>query len=214
LVVILLLVVGFAAGMGSGYALWGSSAAQARPAAIAGTPQAPRVEVPIGSAPTWGPADAPITMIEFSDYECVFCRKWQTEVWPAIQKAYPGKIRLVYKDFPLTQIHPNASMAAKAARCANDQGQYWQYHDRLFSGTPFSAAYFESIAADLKLDVAKWKACLNSKQHEDAIEKDYQYGAQLGINGTPTFYINGIQLIGAQPFASFKKIIDQELAGR
>lgn len=212
LFLILLLIIGFSVGLGSGYAIWGLPSAQAQPGAVAATPTVVRFEIPIGNAPIWGPANAPITIIEFSDYECAFCRKWQNETWPLIKKAYPDQIRLVYKDFPITQLHANASQAAKAARCAGDQKKYWEYNDRLFAGTPFSAAYFESIAVDLKLNVAQWKTCLNSNQFEAEIESDYTYGAQLGVSGTPTFFINGIQLIGAQPFAAFKKIIDQELA--
>ena len=217
LIPLIFLIIGFAAGLGIGYFSWGTSASTGY-AAVAAQPTAvaagQRLDIPIGTAPSWGPTDAPITIIEFSDYECAYCKKWYTETWTQLQQAYPNKIRLVYKDFPLYQAHPNASPAAKAARCANDQGKYWQFHDRLFAGKSLSAQYFEQIAVDLSLDMLKWKACINSTKYETEITADYQYGSQLGIDGTPTFFINGIRMIGAQPFASFKKLIDQELASK
>jgi protein-disulfide isomerase len=212
---ILLLVFGFAAGLAVGYFSWGTNPIQpTRAGAVAAAPtQAPqRVDVPIGTAPIWGPTDAPVTIVEFSDYECPFCIKWHNEVWPLIKQAYPNQVRLVYKDFPLSQSHPNASPAALAARCANDQGKYWLFHDRLFSGKALSNAYYESIATELGIDLAKWRSCMTSNKYNAQIEADYNYGAKLGINGTPTFFINGVAMIGAQPFAAFKQLIDQELA--
>jgi protein-disulfide isomerase len=213
---ILFLIFGFAAGLAVGFFTWGTNPiaptrAAAGAAAAAPTQVAQRVDVPIGNAPVWGAADAPITIVEFSDYECPYCIKWHKEVWPQIQQAYPNQVRLVYKDFPLYQAHPNASPAALAARCANDQNKYWLFHDRLFSGKALSTAYYESIAAELSLDVAKWRSCVTSGKYNTEIENDYNYGAQLGINGTPTFFINGVAMIGAQPFSAFKKLIDQEL---
>jgi protein-disulfide isomerase len=218
---ILLLVVGFAAGLAVGYFSWGTNPIQptraAAPAAAPAAAQAPQqpaqvVNVPIGTAPVWGPTEAKITIVEFSDYECPFCVKWHNEVWPQIQQAYPNQVRLVYKDFPLSQIHANASPAALAARCANEQNKYWLFHDRLFSGKPLSTAYYESIATELGMDVAKWRSCVTSSKYNKDIETDYNYGASLGITGTPTFYVNGTIMIGAQPFSAFKKLIDQELA--
>jgi protein-disulfide isomerase len=212
---ILFLILGFAAGLAVGFFNWGTQPkaldeSVANPGAVVA--QAPqRVNVPIGTAPVWGPTTAAVTIVEFSDYECPYCQKWHKEVWPQIQQAYPNQVRLVYKDFPL-QGHPNASPAALAARCANDQNKYWLFHDRLFSGKALSSAYFESIATELSLNVATWKACLTSNKYNKEIEADYNYGADLGITGTPTFFINGVALVGAQPFSAFKKVIDQELA--
>jgi protein-disulfide isomerase len=218
---VILLLVGFLLGLGAGYVTWGGSpkvdpnaAVQTAPTAAGQQQVARRFEVPIGSAPTFGPENAPITIIEFSDYECVYCRKWQQETWPQIQKTYPNQVRLVYKDFPVDQIHPNASPAALAARCANEQGKYWQYHDKLFGGQAFSTAFFESIVTNLGMDLAKWRECVSSKRYKDAIEADYKYGADLGISGTPTFLINGLPMVGAQPFSAFKQVIDQELAAK
>ena len=215
---ILFLILGFAAGLAVGYFNWGSTAPNANAETLAkgGTvaaPAAKRIDVPVGSAPVWGPAIAPVTIIEFSDYECPYCQKWTREIWPQIQQAYPNQIRLVYKDFPL-QGHPNASPAALAARCANDQGKYWLFHDRLFAGKALSATFFESIATDLGLNLTSWKSCLNSNKYKTEIETDYNFGAQLGITGTPTFFINGLAMVGAQPFSAFKTVIDQELAAK
>jgi protein-disulfide isomerase len=216
LIPLIFLVIGFAAGLGIGYFTWGATATVKNPAVAVALPTAipanTRLDIPVGTAPVWGPADAPVTIVEFSDYECAFCKKWHSETWIQLQQAYPQKIRLVYKDFPLYQAHPNASPAAKAARCANDQNKYWQFHDRIFNSNSLSSQVYEKIAQDLGLDLLKWKNCINSTQYDADITADYQYGAQLGINGTPTFFINGIRMVGAQPFSAFKQIIDQELA--
>ncbi len=213
---LIFLIIGFVSGLGIGYFSWGTSASTAKAPVVITQPTAipagQRLDIQIGTAPAWGPANAPITIVEFSDYECPYCKKWHDETWVQLQQAYPNKIRLVYKDFPLYQAHPNASPAAKAARCANDQDKYWQYHDRIFAAQALNAQTFEQIAAALKLDLLKWKNCINSTKYEADITADYQYGANLGITGTPTFFVNGIRLVGAQPFATFKKLIDQELA--
>lgn len=203
---IALILLAFAAGLGSGYALWGSQPAAAQPAA-----DLQRLDVPIANNPSMGPETAPITLIEFSDFECPFCQKWQKEVWPQIQKAYSGKIRLVYRDFPLGG-HPNAQSAAEAANCANEQGQFWAFHDKLLSGKALGQETYQSYAAELKLDLTRFRECTSSRRFQAEVEADFQFGANLGINGTPTFFINGIPLVGAQPFSAFKKIIDQELA--
>lgn len=220
---IMLILLAFGAGLGTGYLVWGQSApADSAPVVatlapnaapqVTGTAQQ-RLNVPVGNNPPYGPANAPITIIEFSDFECPYCRKWVLETWPQIVKAYPGKVRLYYRDFPLSA-HANAVPAAIAARCAGEQNQFWAFHDKLFGGTSFSNALYESYAAALGLDMTKFKACLDSKKYEADVNADLQYGANLGIRGTPTFLINGIPLVGAQPFSAFQKIIDQELAAQ
>lgn len=213
---VLCVLLAFGAGLGTGYLVWGQNAAippspQANPTPqTTGTVQQ-RLNVPVGSNPAFGPANAPITIIEFSDFECPYCRKWVQETWPLIQKAYPGKVRLYYRDFPLSG-HPNAIPAAVAARCAGEQNQYWAFHDKLFSGTTLNSAVYEAYAQALGLDTAKFKACTQANRYEKDVNDDLQFGANLGIRGTPTFIINGIPLVGAQPFSAFQKIIDQELA--
>jgi protein-disulfide isomerase len=213
LALVVFLVLGFVAGLAVGYFSWGSAPIEVTAdQSTAGVQASKRFDVPIGTAPIWGPQNAPITIIEFSDYECPFCKKWTTEIWPQIEKAYPDQIRLVYKDFPLSQMHPDASPAASAARCADDQGKYWLFHDRLFASSSLSAQLYDSIASALGLNIAQWKDCINSNKYKADIEADYNYGAQLGITGTPTFFINGLPMVGAQPFSAFKQVIDQELA--
>ncbi len=213
---VVLLVLAFGAGLATGYFTWGSPTAQAAApgnAAAVSTP-APiqRVNVTVDGNPSLGPDNAPVTIIEFSDFECPYCKQWFTSTWPQLQKAYGSKIRLVYRDLPLTDIHPDAEPAAEAAGCAGEQNQYWAYHDRLFSSSSLGQNVYISYATALKLDVTKFTDCLNSHRYQADIQADAQYGKSLGITGTPTFFVNGIPMVGAQPFSVFKTIIDQELA--
>jgi protein-disulfide isomerase len=235
-----LLPLAFAAGLAVGFLFWGSGE-KASPTAGTGTTEgspvaeartteptadgsasgstdgstAPtRYEVPIDDDPILGPQDAPITLIEFSDYECPYCRKWHTEVFPRLQEAYPGQIRYVYRDFPLVSIHSNAAPAAEAANCAADQDQYWEFSEKLFSmERSLTQSSYVEYARDLALDVDKFSACLESRQYQDEVTADYEYAANLGIRSTPTFFINGIAIVGAQPFDVFQNLIDKELAG-
>jgi protein-disulfide isomerase len=219
LVWMLFLALAFGAGLATGYLSWGSQlAVQAQPPDAAGAaalPQATqavqRIEVATGDDPSLGPADAPVTIIEFSDYECPYCRKWFTEAWPQIQKAYPNQVRLVYRDFPLS-FHANSQGAALAASCAGEQGKFWPYHDLLFSGAALGSDTYASYASQLKLDMTQFQDCVASQKYLNNVMADLQYGSNLGITGTPTFFINGIPLVGAQPFSAFKAIIDRELA--
>lgn len=216
---VVLLVLAFGAGLATGYFTWGNQAVQAAApgnAAAALTTPVPvqRVSLTTDGSPSFGPDNAPVTIVEFSDFECPYCRKWFTDTWPALKQAYGSKIRLVYRDFPLTNIHPDAEPAAEAAGCAGEQNQYWQFHDQLFNGTGLGDAVYLTYATALKLDLVKFKDCLNTHRFQADIQSDAQYGASLGITGTPTFFVNGIPMVGAQPFSAFKSIIDQELASK
>jgi len=174
-----------------------------------------RYNVPIDNDPVKGPENAAITLIEFSDYECPYCTKWQAEVMPQLLKTYGDKIRIVYKDFPLIGLHDNAAPAAEAADCAGEQGKYWEYHDLLFNGKlKLSTAAFKEYATRLGLDAIKFNDCLTSRRFQSEVEDDYNFAANLGIRSTPTFFINGLALVGAQPFEAFQQVIDQELAGK
>jgi len=176
--------------------------------------QVKRYDVPLDNDPIYGPANAPITIIEFSDYECPFCRKWHNEVWPRIKTEYGDRVRLVYRDFPLYGLHANAESAALAANCAGEQGKYWEYNDALFATTErFSRDTYELLAAQLSLDIDSFKTCLDEERYQKEIQADYQYAAELGISSTPTFFINGLALVGAQPYEIFKQVIDMELNG-
>jgi protein-disulfide isomerase len=218
----LLVPLAFAVGLGAGYLLWGrpagaeaqASAGQNQAAAQDTPRQITRYDVPVDDDPVFGPADAPITIIEFSDYECPYCRSWQAEVLPRLIETYPDQVRLVYRDFPLTSIHPNAAPAAAAANCAQEQDAYWDFHDKLFSmELGLSDKAYQQYASDLGLDAEAFSDCLESGRYADEVQADLEYAAQLGVRSTPTFFINGIALVGAQPFELFQEVIDKELAG-
>ena len=168
-----------------------------------------------------GDPNAPVTLIEFSDFQCPFCRKFYKETLPQIKKEYilTGKAKLVYRDFPLVQIHPGATPAAEGAECAKDQGKFWEMHDAIFdeqeklgSGTiQFTSDDVKKWAANIGLDTSKFNQCLDSGKYKQEVEKDLADGSASGVNGTPATFINGRLVSGAQPFSAFKLIIDEEL---
>jgi protein-disulfide isomerase len=174
---------------------------------------APRRQVEIESTdPSLGRASAPVTLIEFSDFQCPFCQR----VAPTLKKireTYGDKVRIVWKDFPLTQIHPQAFKAGEAAHCAGDQGKYWDYHDRLFANQQqLQPEDLKKHAADLGLDAAAFNACLDSSKYGERVRDGVAQGTRLGVNSTPTIYINGRMLSGAQPYETFVSVIDEELS--
>jgi len=157
-----------------------------------------------------GGAKAPVTIVEFSDYQCPFCQRAESVV-DQVMQAYGNKVRLVFRDFPLP-IHPQARPAAEAASCANAQGKFWEYHAKLFANqSALGDDKLKEYAQDVGLDPAKFEECLTRKPFRAAIDKDMSEAAKLGINGTPAFFINGRLLSGAQPFEKFKEVIDEEL---
>lgn len=172
---------------------------------------APRVSIEAGDSPRRGPKEAPVTIVEFSDYQCPYCRRVQPTLLTLLEK-YPGKISLVYKDLPLRQIHPEAQKAAEAARCAGEQGKFWEYHDKLFATPRISKDEFGKLAQGLSLDSIKFAGCLDSGKHESTIQADFEQAMAVGAQSTPVFYVNGIQLKGAQPVDAFSSVIDAELA--
>jgi protein-disulfide isomerase len=178
--------------------------------------------VSVDDDPVLGKANAKVTIIEFGDYQCPVCRLFWREIEPRLKKQYvdTGMVKLVFRDFPIQQIHPESTMAAMAAQCAADQGKYWEYHDKIFreqdKGTDdlvrFKAADLKKWATDIRLDAAAFSQCVDSGRYKDEVAKDFADGAAVGVQGTPTFFINGRVVAGAQPFPVFKKIIDEELA--
>jgi protein-disulfide isomerase len=170
--------------------------------------KAPVVEVGTGGRPEKGPKDAPITLIVFSDYECPFCRRAEPTV-EQVLKTYEGKIRYVFRDYPLP-FHSKARPAAVAANCAIPHGKYWEFNQKLFTGDLGPEGY-KKIAGELGIDQKKFDECV-AKNDQKSIDKDMEDGSAVGVNGTPAFFINGRMLSGAQPFEAFKEIIDQELA--
>ena len=171
-----------------------------------------RVEVSADGAPFKGPAKAPVTIVEFSDFHCPFCRR----VLPTLaqlESQYGDKIKLVFRDFPIDSLHPGASKAHEAARCANEQGKFWAYHDRLFANPPQSSPeIFRGLAKDIELDVTAFETCFSSGKYQLAIKKDLDEGNRVGVTGTPAFFINGRLISGAQSFEAFARVIDDELA--
>jgi protein-disulfide isomerase len=218
-----LVVLAFAVGILVGYVAWGRDkvvtvAAPAPSGQVAEAPQPTqspytRYDIPTDGYPSLGPDDAAITIVEFSDFQCPFCRRFYTDTYHALLDAYPGKIRFVYRNLPLTSIHPNAMPAAVAAMCANDQNAFWDYHDKLFSSEVLDETTYIQYAADLGLDADAFTACLSSGKHDDFIKQDMDFSLGLGVQSTPTFFVNGLAIVGAQPITNFKQLIDKELAG-
>ncbi len=223
-----LVVLAFAVGVLVGYVAWGRNAVSvsAPAAAAAGQPsgqvaEAPvtpqpqytRYDIPTDGFPSLGPDDAKIVIVEFSDFQCPYCRRFHQETYRALLDAYPGQIRFVYRNLPLTQIHPNAMGAAVASLCANDQSAYWDYHDKLFSSETLGEEAYIQYATDLGLDVDKFTACLSSGEHDKFIQDDMDFSLGLGVQSTPTFFVNGLAIVGAQPLSNFQQLIDKELAG-
>jgi protein-disulfide isomerase len=172
----------------------------------------PRVAITIpASAPSMGPIDAPIVMVEWSDYQCPFCKRAAPTVNQVLNE-YKGKIRFVFRDYPLP-FHKQAMPASLAAHCAEDQGKFWEYHNNLFDvAGDLSDADLTKRASELGLDMTKFSACMQSKQDEAAINAAYSDGAAVGVTGTPAFFINGRMLVGAQPIEQFRSIINEELS--
>jgi len=169
----------------------------------------PTVEVALGTTPARGKDTAPVTIIEFSDYECPYCKKAE----PAVQevlKTYGDKVRFAYRNYPLP-FHKSAKPAAQAALCANEQGKFWAYHDKVMAATDLTPANLQQIATAAGLDRKKFDECLKADKFTAEIDKDLAAGQAAGVNGTPAFFINGRLLDGAQPFEKFKEVIDEEL---
>jgi protein-disulfide isomerase len=174
---------------------------------------APRHEVAVAAAdPVLGSTAAPVTIVEFSDFQCPFCQSVAPTL-KRVRETYGDKVRIVWKDYPLTQIHPQAFKAGEAAHCAGEQGKYWEYHDRLFANQQaLQADSLKKYAADLGLDTAKFNACVDTSKYGDRVREGVAQGSRLGVNSTPTVYINGRMLSGAQPYEAFVAIIDEELS--
>lgn len=164
-------------------------------------------------APVKGPRDAPITIVEFSDFQCPFCAQAQT-VLKEVFRAYPNEVKLVYRHFPLER-HAQARLAAEAAECGAQQGKFWEYHDRVFAGaSELSAAHLRTVAEALGLDHQAFSTCLETGGSRARVSEDLEDGRRAGVTATPTFFINGRMVEGLPPFATFKKIIDLHLALR
>lgn len=229
----------FLLGLGSGYVAWGRTPAPASSNFLQNTPAAanqesaaeqssgaediasqledlPRYDVPIlETDPTLGPEDAPIVIVEFADFECPFCQRHAQQTHVRLLEEYGDQIRFVYKDFPLSSLHPNAYSSALAGQCAHEQDAFWPYHDLLFSGRlGLGQEAYLAYAEELSLDVAAFTACLEEARYAESVQADYDYGSEIGVSSTPTFFVNGIAVIGAQPYELFVEIIEFELANQ
>ncbi|MFH1326849.1 MAG: thioredoxin domain-containing protein [archaeon] len=178
------------------------------------TPSPAPVKVEIDDDDVLGDEDAPVTMIEFSDYECPFCGRHFTQTYNQIKQAYvdTGKVKIVFRDFPLS-FHQSAQKAAEAAECAGEQEKYWEMHDKLFENQQsLDISSLKRYAQEIGLNSAEFNACLDSGQMAAEVKKDFADGQAVGVRGTPAFFINGKLLSGAQPFSAFQQAIDVELA--
>ncbi len=208
--VYMLIPLAFFLGLGGGYLLWGNT----QPSTAAGANPPKRVTVSTDGYPSIGPSNAPVTIVEFSDYQCPYCQVWYQQVYQQLMASYPNKLRFVYRDLPLP-MHPEAIPAAEAADCAGEQGAYWKYHDALFDQQyGLNRTAYEHYATDLGLDIKSFTACLDSNRYLSKIQANANDAASVGLNSTPSFVINGRILIGALPLSDFKTVVDEELAAK
>lgn len=181
-----------------------------------------KVDVKEGTLPLLGNKDAKVTIVEFSDLQCPFCKRFFDDALVQIKKEYidTGKVKFAFRHYPLTQIHPNANKASSAVECANEQGKFWEYHDLLFKNQDSWASLdnasavtkFKEYAGTLGLNGGQFNSCLDSDKYKANIDKDLADGSTAGVNGTPSTFVNGQNVVGAQPFSNFKTLIDAELA--
>lgn len=172
-------------------------------------PEVPRIEVE-AKGPSRGPDKAPVTIVEFSDFQCPFCGR-EYPVIERVMKEYEGKVRLVFRHFPL-DFHPFAQKAAEASACAADQGKFWELHNKMFENQQKLAVDdLKGYAKSLGVDAAKFDKCLDGGEKKGLIESDQKAGMEAGVQGTPAFFINGIFINGAQPYEQIKQTVDGEL---
>ena len=170
-----------------------------------------RAELSIAGEPFKGSEKARVTIVKFEDFHCPFCKQAQPTLNELLSR-YNGQVRLVHKDLPLESLHPQARQAAEAARCAYEQGKFWEYHDTLYANSPkASADDLKSYGKEVGLNVDSFDRCFASGKYKAVVQKDLNEGAQLGLSGTPTFFINGREISGNLPLKAFEAIIDEEL---
>lgn len=175
--------------------------------------EAPRYEVKVADDdPSYGSSGAAVTIVEFSDYQCPYCLQ-AVPILKRIQKTYGDRVRVVWKDYPLTQIHPLALKAAQAAHCAGEQKKYWEFHDRLFDNqSALDTDDLRKHAQAVALDMPRFNSCFDSSKYADRVREGMEMGNRLGVSSTPTLFINGRVLPGAYPYDDLAAVIDEELA--
>ena len=185
------------------------------------------ISISLDDDPVKGNLNAPITIVEFSDFQCPFCAKFHSTTLPQLEASYidSGKVKFVYRDFPIQSIHPNAVPAALASECADEQGMFWEYHDLVFENQKkwqglsgrIMIDTFEQYALELELNTSDFNTCLESGKYVDEVKKDLQDGVSYGVTGTPGFFIGNdelgyVKIIGAQPYPVFEKLIESQIA--
>src|SRR3989344_2262592 len=176
-------------------------------------PEESSAVISIEGEPILGDPNAKVLMVEVSDFQCPYCANYALNTFPEIKKEYvdTGKVKIVFKNFPLP-FHPFAQKAAEAGDCVKEQGKFWEYKEDLFNNQQnISIDDLKKYAKDLGLDVQRFDSCLDSGKFEEKVKKDVQEAIGAGVEGTPTFFINGEKFVGALPFSEFQKIIDQAL---
>lgn len=168
----------------------------------------PRAEISLKDTPVRGPASAPVALVEYADYECPYCQQI-TPILQKIQEEFKGRLAFAYKDLPLS-MHANAQKAAEATRCAEAQGQYWEYHDTLFAKKQLDIGSLKAHARDLKLDTAKFDKCLDSSEKAEIVRLHSAEAQSLGLQGTPSFFVNG-RAVTAVSYEGLRALIEEEL---
>jgi protein-disulfide isomerase len=169
-----------------------------------------RYTVTLGNNPSMGPDDAPVTIVEFSDFKCPYCGRFARETLNQIMTNYAGKVRFVYRNFPI--LSQTSLVAALATECAHEQGKFWDFHDALFEDQNDEGRdMFIQVAQTLQMNVTDFTACLDGGRYNSVINNNLSEGQNLGITGTPTFFINGLMLVGAQPYDVFANVINREI---
>lgn len=227
LLIIVLLIISFFAGYQTAKVTYWERKEQSLTSLTGGqaaqpTPTPSFYKVGNGHLPALGKNDAKVTIIEFSDLQCLFCRRFWKDTLPQLKKDYidRGLVKLVYRQFPLPpDLHPAARDLSEASECANDQGKFWEFHDKAFTeqaaqgdGTiAVTTSDITDWASNLGLDMTTFNDCFSNKKDAKKIDADQADGQKVSVNSTPTFFVNGQILVGALPYSSFKTIIDQQL---
>jgi len=173
------------------------------------------VSAALADDPSWGPEDAKVTIEAFSDFQCPYCKQFAEETLPQLREEYGDRVHFIFRDLPLTNLHPAAALAAQAGGCAHEQGRFWEYHDLLYANQEsLSEATVSQYAGDAGLDVSQFSDCLASNEKMLDVLLDMQDAKRQGVSSTPAFVINGLTVSGAQPYELFKMVIDQTLAAQ
>jgi protein-disulfide isomerase len=170
-----------------------------------------RASIAVDGAPIRGPKVAPVTIVEYSDFHCPYCRRVQPTLLQLLAK-YPTQVRLIYKHLPLDSLHPQARLFAEASWCAAEQNRFWQFHDAVYAATNAAMTPLTTFAGKSGLDVAQFESCVASGKAAPIVQAQADEGARFGVNGTPGFFINGRPISGAVPYDTFVRLIDEELA--